>query len=109
LTPTCEAQPADPLAQTILWLIEGNRVDDVSQALRAAYPGADPAALVARAADHFATIAQADPTVIRGWCLESLREMYRRMVDVGDYAGALKALRELMQYARTAAPNVPAE
>lgn len=44
-------------------------------------------------------MAQADRTVIRGWCLEALREMYRRMVDIGDYAGALKAIKELMHYA----------
>jgi hypothetical protein len=92
-------QTCSPAAQAILWMLEGNRSEDIAQALRAKFPDEEPTALLNAAADHFATVAQADPLVIRGFCLEALREMYRRMVDVGDYAGALKALKELMAYA----------
>lgn len=84
----------------MLWLLEGNRTEDVAQAIAARFPGEDPAKLLHAAGDHFATVAGADPLVIRGWCLEALREMYRRMVDIGDYAGALKAIKELMAYAK---------
>lgn len=44
---------------------------------------------------HFEEIADADPKVIRGWCLEAFQELYRRMMTIGDYANALRAVKEL--------------
>lgn len=90
---------SDPKAQTILWLLEGNRAEDIAQAIAKTFPDQDPAALLNAAGDHFAAVAQADPLVIRGFCLEAYRELYRRCFDIGDYQGGMKAVKELMAYA----------
>ena len=44
-------------------------------------------------------VADADPDVLRGWCFEAYRELYRKMVDVGDYKGAIAAIKELSREA----------
>jgi hypothetical protein len=88
-------------------MLEGNRAEDIVQAIRTTYAEENPEQLINAAGDHFATVGEADTSVIRGWCLEAYREMYRRMVDIGDYAGALKAIKELMAFANrcSAPPN----
>ena len=90
--------PADPLKQAIVWLIEGNRIEDVKEALAAKFPTANIETVIAAAGDHFETVAYSDESVIVGWALESCRELYRRMVDCGDYSGALKALSEMLKH-----------
>ena len=89
--------------------MEGNRAEDIAQALANRFPNEDPAKLLSHAADHFATVAEADPLVVRGFCLEALRELYRRCFDIGDYQGALKAVKELMAYAKGCSSPPPPE
>ena len=97
--------------QTLIWLIEGIREGDIRQALRTAYPKANPDALLNQAADHFQTVAEADPEVVRGWALEAFRELYRKMYEIGDFTGALRAAKELLKYAMhpPQAPEAPPE
>jgi hypothetical protein len=64
-----------------------------------AYPDENPDELVRAAIAQFETTARADVNVIRGWCLEAYRELYRRMIEIGDYPGALRAVKELLKYA----------
>src|SRR5690242_20058871 len=86
------------LSQTIVWMLEGNRAEDITEAIKNSFPHEDPAALINAAGDHFATVAEADNGVIVGWCLEAYRELYRRMVAIGDFPGALRAVKELLNF-----------
>jgi len=79
----------------LLWLIEGQRTEDIRHAATERFPRHNAEKLLAEATDHLATVANADTTVIKGWCFEAYRELYRRMVDVGDYKGAIAAIKEL--------------
>ena len=79
----------------LLWILEGNRTPDIVEAITEAFPGSNPAALIKSAMDHLAKTADSDTDIIKGWCFEAYREMYRRMVDVGDYKGAIAAIKEL--------------
>ncbi len=31
----------------------------------------------------------------QAWCLEAYRDIYRKLVETGDYSGALKAIKEI--------------
>jgi hypothetical protein len=76
-------------------MLEGNRTADIIEAANGKFPDENPKKLIQAATDHFQTIALADTAVIKGWCFEAYRELYRRMVDVGDYKGAIAAIKEL--------------
>jgi hypothetical protein len=41
-----------------------------------------------------------DPQKIRGWCVEATRFLYQRMVEIGDFAGALRAVKTLSDLAK---------
>jgi hypothetical protein len=84
-----------PKAQVMLWMLEGQRAEDIAEAIAAKFPGTNAAGLIQAATDHFYTVAEADTQVIKGWCLEVYRELYRRLVEAGDYKGAIAAVKEL--------------
>jgi hypothetical protein len=89
----------------IVWLLEGQRSEDIQRSWAEHFPAEDFHKTLDAAWDHFERIAAAAPDVLRGWCLEAYRELHRRMVDVGDYTGALRAIKELMSYACSARPD----
>ena len=92
---TTDLATADPAGQVFLWLIEGQRTEDIVRFMRESFPSCDPDQLLAAATARFEIVADADTKVIKGWCFEAFRELYRRMVDVGDYKGAITVIKEL--------------
>lgn len=91
-TPT----PPAPVA-VVQWLISGASEHDVLEALRARYPDADPQATMAAVADHLAAEGQPNGHALRGWALVCYRELYRRMLEVGDFDGARKVLKNITE------------
>lgn len=89
-------QPPAPVA-VLQWLISGASEADVLEALRVKYPTADPRQTMAAVRDHLAAEGQPEPDALRGWVLVSLRELYRRMLEVGDFDGARKVLRNITE------------
>ena len=51
------------------------------------------------AVDHFAAASNYDLGVIVGFTLEAYRDLYRRMVALGDLPNAAKVLKELLAVA----------
>jgi hypothetical protein len=90
------AAPADPRAQVIAWLLDGHRQNDIAEAIATRWPDADPAELTTAAVDHFAAAANYDLGVLVGFTLEAYRDLYRRMVALGDLPNAAKVLKELL-------------
>ncbi len=63
---------------------------DVSQAL----------AMIAAGRDHLAREGTPDTDALRGFVLLAHRELYRRMLEVGDFDGARKVLKDIAATAR---------
>jgi hypothetical protein len=84
-------------AAVLQWLIAGAAEHDIIEALRAKYPDADPRQTLAAVRDHLAAEGQPEPDALRGWVLVSLRELYRRMLEVGDFDGARKVLKNITE------------
>jgi hypothetical protein len=93
--------PATPRDQIIVWLLEGQRDSDIKEAIASRWPGMAANALLTSAVDHFATAASCDRRIVIGWALEAYRDIYRRMIDIGDFANAIKAVKELVALATT--------
>lgn len=72
-------------------LIDARYLIDVSFARR------DPQAAVM---ERLKDAADIEAEVLFGWCLESCRDLYRRMVEIGDFAGALRAVKQLAELTR---------
>jgi len=90
------ATPPAPVA-VLQWLVSGASEHDIVEALRAKYPDADARQTLAAVREHLAAEGQPQPDALRGWVLVSLRELYRRMLEVGDFDGARKVLKNITE------------
>ena len=99
--PNAEPGP-DParVEQTIKWLLTGARESDVLQAIETNWPGQLPLPLIQSAVDQLAASGDIDPTVVRGWCFEAAKSLYQKMAEIGDFAGALRAVKLLYDMAK---------
>lgn len=97
LPATCEPPPAaiTPIDEVIGWITEGHRDCDIREAIRAKWPENSPDELQLAAADHFRNVARCEAEILVGFAIEAHRDLYRRMVKIGDFAGAAKAIKEI--------------
>jgi hypothetical protein len=95
IAPTPAAPPA--AVAVVQWLITGASEHDVLEALKAKYPTANARNTMIAVRDHFAAEGQPDTDALRGWVLVSYRELYRRMLEVGDFDGARKVLKNITE------------
>lgn len=89
--------PCDPaqLNQVYKWVLSGVTEADIGEAVRQSWPDAHARPLIVAAAAQLAAAADFDPAIVAGWCIEATRDLYRRMVEIGDFAGALRAVKQL--------------
>jgi len=89
------AVPLGPKGQVIAWLLDGRRDEDILADLTIYFPDVRAKAVLAEVVEHFEAIATGDKTVLVGWAIEALRDLYRRMIEAGEFEGALRAVKEL--------------
>lgn len=97
LTPTSEpAAELQPVDEVLAWLLDGHRDCNIREAIKAKWPDLDPIKLQMAAVEHFRRAAVCEPEVIVGFAIEAYRDLYRRSLQIGDFAGATKAVKELV-------------
>jgi hypothetical protein len=95
------APPVDParVEQTVRWLISGARDADVLEAIQTTWPDQALQPLITAAIEQLAASAEFDREVLLGFCFEATKDLYRRMTEIGDFAGALRAIKQLRELA----------
>lgn len=82
------------------WIVSGMSRHDIGELMREEFPGADGQQLLAVAIARINDSAYVGEGTIRGWCLESYREIYRRAMESGDNGTALRAVKQILEMAR---------
>jgi len=82
----------DQVDQVFKWIIEGNSAHDITEAIANTFPGAPVELLIIAAGKQLRESATFDLELVAGWAIASTRELYRRMVAMGDYVGAMRAI-----------------
>ena len=90
---------AGRVEQTVRWLLTGARDAEVIEAIQSTWPDQELRPLLAAAADQLAESGKFEALVVRGWCFEATKELYRKMVEIGDFSGALRAVKQLRELA----------
>ncbi len=101
LTPICNGD-AGKVDQVFKWILTGATEHDVAEAIGQAWPGQEPKPLIVAAVQQLCSAARFEPDLVLGWCMESTRDLYRRMVEIGDFPGALRAVKQLPELAAKA-------
>ena len=104
--PVEPAQPLTVLAseaartnQVLHWILEGATEYDILEAMQQAWPDGNHASILLGAIEKIRESSRLDPTTVRGFCVEATRDLFRRMVEIGDFPGALRAIRQLRELA----------
>ena len=103
--PAIAAKPAaemlfeERVEQTVKWLLTGSRDADVVEAIRAHWPGQELQPLVTAAMQQLIEAGETEAAAVRGWCFEATKSLYAQMVAIGDFAGALRAVKQLYELA----------
>jgi len=94
----CKADPAKT-NQVLKWILTGATEHDITEAIKASWPDAAARPLLVAAIEQLRDSADFDPQTVLGFCFEATRELYRRMIDIGDFAWALRAVKQLTEIA----------
>lgn len=89
---------AAAIEQVRKWVIAGHSEHDILDAIGKTYPNADTAALIAHAMVSLQRAAKWHPEVVAGFIFEATRDVYRKALEVMDFAVALRALKQLAEY-----------
>lgn len=96
LTSFNDSQAAEQVAK---WILTGAREADVLEAIATTWPDRQARPLIVAAMDSFAESGQVSRSAVRGFVFEATRDLYRQMREIGDFAGALRALKQLVDLA----------
>jgi hypothetical protein len=83
-------------------VLDGHNPNDIRETIATEHPAANCDLLFAHAQNLFERSAQKPYKAVLGWCMESTRDLYRKMTEVGDFDGALRAVKQLAALAETA-------
>ncbi len=86
--------------QVLKWIVSGATETDIATAVIESYPQHDGTKLLLAALGRIRESARIDSEIVAGFCIEATRDVYRRMVECGDFTGALRAIRLLRDLAR---------
>lgn len=93
----CSDQAA--VEQIAKWILTGAREADVREAIAQTWPERDARPLIAAAIAEFSQAGQVSRAAVRGFAFEATKDLYRQMREIGDFAGALRALKQLVDLA----------
>lgn len=93
--------PVDParVEATVKILLTGTREYDVAQAVRELWPDQELGPLVVACGASLADAGRFEPDILRGWCVEASKAIYRRCIDAGEWAAALRAIKQIYEMA----------
>lgn len=93
---TVETVTPPPAQAVIEWLVAGASEQQIVEALKAKYPDVDANNTLTTVADRLAKAGRPDVDAVRGWALMSYRKLYQSMMQVGDYDGCRKVVKEIV-------------
>ncbi len=89
------------LKAVLKWILEANDERDICEAIRTNYPGTDEKTILQAAVKEIESIGAESPDFTRGWALAATRELVRKMIEVGDFANAMRGIKQVAQLAGT--------
>ena len=96
-----QSNPVPPLTlkAVLSWILAANDERDVREAIKKEYPGVDENDAIRAAVKEIEAIGAESADFTRGWALASTRELVRKMIEVGDFANAMRGIKQVAELA----------
>lgn len=111
-TSATNSEPVTALAATVpdavkvnqitKWVLSGATEYEIAEAVAAQWPGTELRPLLAKVLCELAEAGVTTAPLVLGWCIEATKFLYQRMVDIGDFAGALRAIKQIADLTKAA-------
>ncbi|OQB78959.1 MAG: hypothetical protein BWX88_05015 [Planctomycetes bacterium ADurb.Bin126] len=82
------------IAAVLGWLLEGHSEADIKEAIATKGLG-DPVILLKSAAVELVSAGQFESDALRGFCFMAYQAIYRKTMEIADYATAMRAVQRL--------------
>jgi hypothetical protein len=90
---------SSPLKSVLAWILAANDERDIREAIRAKYPEIKEDEILSEAVKEIEAIGNESPEFTRGWALAATRELVRKMIEVGDFANAMRGIKQVHELA----------
>lgn len=84
-------------------ILSGDSAAEIAGWIEDQWPAADVPVLMDKAFAMLRANVQTDQ--VETWCLAAAQHLYREMLLIGDYAGALKAVKQIAELSRRGRPS----
>jgi len=84
-----------PALVVIDWLLTGASEQQIREALCEKYPDVNASEVMVEVQTQLQAAGRPNTDAVKGWALMAYRKIYQQMLQIGDYAGALKAVKEI--------------
>lgn len=96
---------ADKIHAVLVWMLEGQSEHAIRDAIQGNWPGEDSAPLILKALQATEDGAAKTRERIEAWTIEATKHIYTKCIAIGEYAGAMRAIKQLNEL--TAEPAEP--
>lgn len=93
------------VTEVFLWIVQGQTEGHIVEAIAAKWPDQDSRPLIVAALQQVEKAGDVNARLTKGWCIEAYRELHRRLVEMGDYAAAVRAVAKINEISSSAPPE----
>lgn len=91
----------EKVEQILKWMLAGESEFTIAQSMAEHWPNSEAEPLITAAVDQLVKSAtENDETVVTGWCFQATRFVYQKQIEIGDYTGALRAIKQMAEFSR---------
>lgn len=88
---------AAKVQQILTWILEGADRETIKQAIAETWPGDESQPLIMAAVLSVKKQARRLKATAADWCLEATRFLYQKQVEIGEYGGAMRAVKQISE------------
>jgi hypothetical protein len=91
------------IKQVVQWILAANSETDIREAIRVkceTKTTEEENELIEAAVQEITEIGNESQEFVRGWTIAATKELVRKMIEVGDYANALRGIKQVEQLAK---------
>jgi hypothetical protein len=91
------------IKQVVQWILAANSEADIREAIRVKCETKttdDENQLIEAAVEEITAIGSESQEFLKGWAIAATKELVRKMIEVGDYANALRGIKQVDQLSR---------
>ena len=80
----------------VRWICSGHNLPDIHEAISEKIPGTNPQELIKQAMQQISESGRVPDDIIKGYAFESYKMLQSKMMEIGDFQGAMKAVKEIV-------------